>query len=61
MALLQQKDFNAYLAAVQQQSSKHVDQLLSDTDACLRSIMSRLGGAARGAAGAAAGAHTSLG
>lgn len=42
MALLKQKDFNAYLDAVQQHSSKHVEQLLDDTNSCLRNIMSRL-------------------
>lgn len=61
MALLQQKDFNAYLEAVRQQSSKHVEQLLADTDLCLRSIMARLGGAGnRGCAGALMRAATVL-
>ena len=42
MSLLKQQDFNAYIEAVQEHSSKHVDSLLGDTDACLRKIMSRL-------------------
>ena len=42
MSLLKQQDFNAYVQAIQEHSSKHVDALLGDTDSCLRSILSRL-------------------
>lgn len=42
MALLKEKDFDAYLQAIQKHSSKHVEQLLVDTDTCLRKIMSQL-------------------
>jgi hypothetical protein len=42
MVLLREKDFNAYLKAVQQQSSKHVEALLAETDDCLRRVMQRL-------------------
>jgi hypothetical protein len=42
MVLLKEKDFDAYLKSVQQQSSKHVEELLAETDKCLRGIMGRL-------------------
>lgn len=56
MALLKEKDFDAYLEAVQRQSSKHVEELLADTDACLRGIMARLGAQNRAATGGLPGA-----
>jgi glutaredoxin 2 len=42
MGLLKEKDFSAYLQAIQKHSSKHLEQLLVDTDTCLRKIMSQL-------------------
>ena len=55
MALLKEKDFDAYLEAVQRQSSRHVEALLADTDACLRKILARLGAQNRAATGALSG------